>query len=275
MTIVDIQETKNPLDVAVRPIKEKMDIFVPGIKNKNIPNRNGMICAYVGAGGSGKTSLMLNMFKDPNCYKGVFHNIFYICPEGSFLSVVNHPFDGHDKVFHELSVPLLEEIMETLKVLKSQSCKEKDKIKIKGVFAGVEDDEDESEDEKEISYNCVIIDDFADALKDPGIAKQLRKMLVKSRHYCCSYIFTLQSYLYFPKDLRKQITNLIQFKPNNEEEWQSVVKELIKMKPEDERILHGYCFDKEYNHLDVDKLSGEFYKNFNKLNIIKKQLKDK
>ena len=269
MTIVDIEETKNPFDVALKPIKEKMDKFIPDIKNKNIPSLNGMIVAMVGAGGSGKTSLMLNMFIDNNCYKGKFHNIFYICPEGSFLSVVKHPFQNHNKVFHVLTVGLLEEIFETLKALKNKSCNNEKKVKTKGVFADIEDNSEDEED-KYISYNCVIIDDFADALKDPGIEAQLSKMLVKSRHYCCSYVFTLQSYLYFPKTLRKQITNLILFQPNNEEEWQSVVKELIKMKPEDERILHEYCFNKEYNHFHINKRTNEYYKNFNKLNLVKK-----
>ena len=43
MTIVNIDEVKNPNTNSLRPIKEKQDIFIPGIIDKNIPRRNGSI----------------------------------------------------------------------------------------------------------------------------------------------------------------------------------------------------------------------------------------
>ena len=64
----------------------------------------------------------------------------------------------------------------------------------------------ESDEEKEIQYSCIVIDDFDDTLKDKAIQRQLNKMLIKARRLCTSFIFALQSYMYFPKMLRKQIT---------------------------------------------------------------------
>ena len=52
----------------------------------------------------------------------------------------------------------------------------------------------ESDDEDEIQYNCIIIDDFADVLKQKDIEKVLNIMLIKARHLRCAFIFTLQSY---------------------------------------------------------------------------------
>ena len=43
MTIVNIDEVKNPNTNTLKPIKEKQDIFIPGIVDKNIPRRNGSI----------------------------------------------------------------------------------------------------------------------------------------------------------------------------------------------------------------------------------------
>jgi uncharacterized protein involved in tolerance to divalent cations len=160
----------------------------------------------------------------------------------SFLSVEKHPFDGHDKVHHELTVGLLEGIYQEL-------C-------------------DKKESDEDTEYNCIIIDDMASTLKENDIQKQLNKMLIKARHINCAFIFTLQSYYYFPKILRKQITNITIFKPKNVEEWNSISKELLNMNKEDALTLYNYVYDEPYTHLDLDTVDNKVYKNFNLLNLI-------
>ena len=73
----------------------------------------------------------------------------------------------------------------------------------------------DSDSEPEIEYNCIILDDWADTLKDKDIERMLNMMIIKARHLRCAFIFTLQSYYYFPKILRKQITYITIFKPKN------------------------------------------------------------
>jgi hypothetical protein len=68
MPIVNITEILNPNNQKVKPIKEKQDIFIPTIVDKNIPNRNGFCFMLAGSGGSGKSSLMLNFFKSKHYY---------------------------------------------------------------------------------------------------------------------------------------------------------------------------------------------------------------
>ena len=272
MSIVNIDEIKNRTISKMTPIKEKQDIFIPGIIDPNIPNLNGFINLMVGSGGSGKTSLSLNMFKNKNMYRGKFDNIFYICPESSFLSAVDHPFKDHDKVFHVLNVQLLKEIYQSLvsiKKEKEEKRKKKEALKgKKGGFVDMEDVEvDELDDEDDIKYSCIFIDDFADILKNNDIQLQLNKMLIKARHICCAFIFTLQSYFYFPKILRKQITNAIIFKPKNVEEFVTLAKELFNMKANDAYTLFNYLFQKPYDHLDIDTWFNRYYRNFNLLDI--------
>lgn len=276
--MVNINEILNPHATVMAPIKEKQDIYIPDIVNQNIPRRNGFVSIYNGSGGSGKSSLMLNTFKDPNMYRGKFHNIYYFCPLSSFLSVEKHPFEHHDKVYHELTVEILDEIYQELNAIKERAEerkqkrleKAKNKKTKKSPYIDDEEEVEESEDEDDeddIQYSCIIIDDFADTLKEIDIQKQLSKMLIKARHICCSFIFTLQSYFYFPKILRKQITNLVIFKPKNIEEWNSIAKEVLKWNKEDGMTLYDYVFDALYNHLDVDTLTNAYYKNFNLLEI--------
>jgi hypothetical protein len=92
-------------------------------------------------------------------------------------------------------------------------------------------------------------------------------MLTKSRHILCSFIFTLQAYNMLPLVLRKQISNVILFKPKNRVELESVRKELIGMNEQKTIELLDYVFDSPYNHLDIDTASGQMRKNFNLLKI--------
>jgi hypothetical protein len=257
-----INEIKNPIEMKMKPIKEKMDIYVPNIINENISRRNGAVYVLTGSGGSGKSSLLLNLMKDKTMYRGKFHNIFYICPSSSFSSVKNHPFEKHDKVFHDLSVSLLEDIYQQLNAIKEKVTeKRKKKPKI------YEDQESDSDEEEEIQYSCIIFDDQADSLKNTAINTQLNKMIIKARHICCTFIFTLQSYYYMPKILRKQITYITIFKPKNIEEWNTISNELMNLNKDDALKIFNYVFNENYNHIDIDLVTNTYYKNFNKLVI--------
>jgi hypothetical protein len=147
-------------------------------------------------------------------------------------------------VYHELTTGLLDDIYNQL--LETKEAREGD---------------------DPIQYSCVIIDDMADTLKEKGIQKMLNKMLIKARHLCCAFIFTLQSYYYYPKILRKQITNITIFKPKNAEEYASIAKELLMMNQEDALKLYEYIFSEPYAHLDLDTVENKIYKNFNELQI--------
>ena len=227
MTIVKIDEIKNDNLPKFKAIKETQDIYVPGIECNNISKRNGMIYVLTGAGGSGKTNLLLNLFKNRHCYKGKFSNIFYFCPESSFLM----------------------NIYEQLNDLKNGTNK-----------TG-------SDSEDEIEYNCVIIDDFASDLKNNEIEIVLNMMLIKSRHLRCSFIFTLQSYYYMPKIFRKQITYITIFKSKNIAEFESIAHELLYLNKDDGLKLYNYIYDSDYAHLDIDTVQNIIYKNFNQLII--------
>jgi hypothetical protein len=267
MTITDITEILNPHNSKVKPIKEKMKVFIPNIINKNIPNRNGFIWLINGSGGRGKSSMVLSLFRDKNMYRNIFNNIYLFVPISSFSSVVNNPFKNHENVYHELNVDILEDIFNELTAIKVEATKKKEKKK--KVYVDEETDDDDIEKKQEIEYSLIIIDDFADQLKQKAIFNQLNKMCLKARHLCCSFIFLTQNYYYFPKRIRCQITNGTFFEPNNEEEYEAIRKEVIKFNEDDARKIYDYVFDANYNHLDIDLFENKYYKNFNLLNIKK------
>lgn len=242
---LDISEIANDKFKATKPVKESMDKYIPDIV-EGISRRNGMIYLMIGSGGSGKTSLLLNQFRKGGAYHRKFHHLYLFTPAISFQSVVKHPFEKHDKVINELTRDNLQELYDELKSRK----------------------EDREEDD-DMEYNCVIIDDMANSLKEKDVQRLLNTMLIKARHLNTCFIFTLQSYLYMPKMLRKQTTFATIFKPKNREEWDSLNKELIQMRDEDARQLFEYVYDKEYAHLDIDTIEGKMYRNFNELTIKK------
>lgn len=281
MPIENIQEIRNTQFPAINPVEEIMKIFIPDIID-GVPNRNGLIWVINGSGGSGKTSMMLNFFKHNELYRGKFDNVYYICPGSSFDSVKDHPFADHEKVYHELTAELLyalydeldakkESYVANMKKWKQQQLERKKKTKKKPRIIEdeefVQGEEEEMLEEPELEYHCIIIDDMADALKEKSIVKALNKILPKSRHLQVAIIFTLQSYKYFPKIARKQITNITIFKPKNSEEWNDIAKELLLMNQEDGLVIYDRIFSEPYSHLDIDTVDNKLYKNFNLLDI--------
>jgi hypothetical protein len=228
----------------MRPIKEVMNVFIEGV-DRNIPCRNGFVTVFTGSGGSGKSSLLLNMFKNPKYYRNKFDNIYYFIPVSSFSSVEKSPFAEHDKIYHDLTSDKLEAIYSELLDLKMNALG----------------------NNYSLESSLIIIDGFANALKDNDISIALNEVIIKTRHLNCSWIMTLQAYNLCPQILRKQITNAIIFKPKNNKEWLSFGGELLNMKKDDLTTLYNYVFDVPYNHLDVDTVENKIYKNFNKLEL--------
>ena len=141
-----ITEIKNNLP-KTKALKEIMEIYVPNI-DRNLPSKNGSIYAIIGAPGSGKSNLLFStLFKNLNYYRSKFDNLYLITPESSFLSLQKHPFKDHNKVFHELDKATLEVIFEEILEYKKQAL----------------------EDDRPVEHSCIIIDDYADGLKDKDI----------------------------------------------------------------------------------------------------------
>ena len=238
-----ITEIENDLP-SIKPVKEIMSVYLDGI-DPNLPNRNGFIYALIGSPGSGKSSLLLSLFRDRNYYKKKFNNIFLITPQNSFTSVDNHPFKNHQHVYHDLNSDVLENIYEHLMQMKT----------------------DNLADGYELESSVMIIDDFASELKNKELIGILKQFCTKSRHLGCSIIFTLQAYNLFPLVLRKMLTNVTIFKPKNKVELQSIRSELLNMNEDNTIELMDYVFDKEYNHLDIDTVTGHLRKNYKLLEI--------
>ena len=238
-----ISERKSKLPT-MAPIKEIMSVFIPEV-NHDIPCRRGFVYGMVGSGGSGKSSLLLSMFKSKAYYRNKFDNLFLFVPEGSYLSVKSHPFKNHEQVMHHLTIDNLLDIYDKLNEIKEECI----------------------ENNETIETSLIIVDDMANMLKNLDLAMVLNKMIIKSRHLSVCWIFTLQSYNLMNLTIRKQFTNVSIFKPKNNKEWEVIAKELIPMSKNNILALYDYVFDQNYQHLDIDTVNKVYYKNFNELII--------
>ncbi len=115
----------------------------------------------VGRAGSGKTSLLFSMFKSPDIFKKVFHNIFLFQPFASASSVQNNIFDSipDEQKFDDLTEESLGGVMDIVR----------------------------NEDKK--FNNAIIIDDMTSKLKDKDVEKLLKELIFNRRHYRTSVFF--------------------------------------------------------------------------------------
>lgn len=244
MTITNIVENTNEQFPRVKPVKEKMNIFIDGVPS-GIANRNGAIYLICGPPGSGKSSFMLSLFRTTKLLRRKFSNIWLFTPMASFLSVRNHPFEKHDKILHELTGEAIRDITSQLEKMKEEA--------------------DESDEEME--HSCIILDDHASELKSKEIERALKNLLIRTRHLNCYVIITAQNYNMIPMSLRKMVTFASIFKPRTKAEWESISKELLKYEGEDSQKIFNYVFSEPYAHLDIDAFEDKFYKNSNLLSI--------
>lgn len=241
MTIT-ITESKNDAIPPTKVVKENMNVLIKGIP-EGVSRRNGMIYCLAGSGGSGKSNCLFNLLTTKELYKNKFDKIYYFVPETSFLSVAKHPLRNHPRVYHDLTIEALESIIDEIEENKRQA---------------------EAEDE-EMEFSLIILDDFASVLKDKAMTRFLNRTLTRARHLQCGFIFTLQSYMYMPLMLRKQITFVTIFKPKNKLEMEKIASELISLTKDDALILSQYIYSEPYSHLDVDLVESKYYRNFNPL----------
>lgn len=192
-----------------------------------------------GRAGSGKTSLLFSMFKSPDIFKKVFHNIFLFQPFASASSVKNNVFDAIDEEqkFNELNEENLTGVMETVR----------------------------NEDKK--YNNCIIFDDMTAYLKYGEVEKLLKELVFNRRHYRTSIFFLVQSYVSVPSQIRKLFSNLFIFKVSKKE-LETIRDEILEAIPKDcVGELAKLVFDKPHEYLFINADSQRLFKKFDEIII--------
>ncbi len=162
----------------------------------------GFLC-IVGKPGSGKTSFAISLITQnkPKIYRKTHHHILIIMPKHSIASLKKNPFD---------------------KLPENNLISELTDVTIMEVYKRIEGYSDKNE------KTLLFIDDMtADLKSSKYIIDTLKKLIYNRRHLKLNIIITVQSFVNIPLDVRKNISNLVLFKPSKKE-FQIVFDELLE-----------------------------------------------
>jgi len=176
--------------------------------------------------------------KEPKIYRKTHHHVIVMMPANSIGSLKKNPFKclPPENIYNELT---------------DQS--------INMVYNNI--DKASSADEKTLLF----IDDMtADLKKSKFIIETLKRMIYNRRHLKLNIIITAQSYVNLPLDLRKNITNLVLFRPPKKE-MELIFTEMIETKKELFCDVMKIAYDKAHNFLFVNVPSQRMFKNFDEL----------
>ena len=188
----------------------------------------------VGRAGSGKSSFVYSLFKDP--LRKIYHHIYYFCPRKSMDSVKSNIFDKlpEDQIYNELTYENLSEVLEKI------------------------------QDTPKNENNCLILDDMGAYLKDKECKKLFKMILMNKRHLSLSLFVLQQTYISIEKDLRKLFDNMFIYKVNKNE-LQTIFDEVVESRKDDALQVSKIVFDKPYHFLFINPNSQRMFKNFDEL----------
>lgn len=189
---------------------------------------------FIGKPGSGKTSLVVSLFKSKDIFNKVFHNIYLFQPSQSRASMSDDIFESIPNKYDELSYENLEEVMNQIK-------------------------------EEDLKYcNCIIFDDMGAYLKDKSIKKLLKELIYNRRHLRTSVFFLCQTYMSVEPDIRKLFSNLFIFRVSKME-LEKIFDELVEESKDAVLPISKLVFREQYNFLFINTDSGRLFKNFDEI----------
>jgi len=176
--------------------------------------------------------------KEPKIYRKTHHHVIVMMPANSIGSLKKNPFKclPDTNIYNELTDQSINQVFQNIDIASK-------------------------EDEKTLLF----IDDMtADLKKSKFIIETLKRMIYNRRHLKLNIIITAQSYVNMPLDVRKNITNLILFKPPKKE-LELIFAEMIESKKELFKEVMKIAYDKAHNFLFVNVPSQRMFKNFDEL----------
>lgn len=192
----------------------------------------------LGRPGSGKTSMLISLFRDKKLLKRCYNNIILVIPRESLNSL-----SKKDNIFKDIA----DEKFFT-------SLTDIDAIREMVKFYAEEGEN-----------SCIIIDDQTSYLKDAYIQKILSDIVFNRRHYRCSIMLLSQVYNSIPLKIRKLINIcMIMYKPSKKE-TQDIFEELLEHKEEVANEIFHMAFQKPFDVLLIDVPTQTIFSNSNEI----------
>ena len=230
-----IQKASNP--PRIKPVAMSCDKPLSTSIPDPLPNTCFRML-IIGAPSSGKSSLATGLLIKGGPYYRVFDRLYIIQPENSRASYTKDPWSKHNRVYNELTVEILQKILDETAVLADEG-----------------------------KHSLVFIDDQAFALKDKKIEKLLRVMFFNARHRKLSTICVSQTLRQVPINLRKTASHLLTFVPANRIESKIIAEENLFLDTQTAARLFEQVFTKRFDHLLIDTQKRRAFSNFNEIEL--------
>jgi hypothetical protein len=204
-------------------------------------NVYGFLC-IIGRAGQGKTSLAISLItqKSPKIYRKTHEHVIIVMPENSINSLKDNKFKvlPKDNIYDDLNDETILQIYDRIDGYSKKNQK-----------------------------TILFIDDQTASLKKSQIIMEtLKRIVYNRRHLKTNIIITAQSYGNIPLDIRKNINNLVIFKPSKKE-MQLLFDENIETKKGLFLHVMNVTYDEPRNFLFVNVPSQRLFKNFDELII--------
>jgi hypothetical protein len=211
-------------------------------------NVYGFLCV-IGRPRQGKTSLTVSMLtqKKPKIYRKTYNYLYIFMPSNSINSMKDDPFETvkKDQIYDELNDETINDVYAKL-----------------------------NENSEINAKSMVYIDDQTASLKGSKfIQETLKKIIYNRRHLKTNIIITAQSYVNIPLDVRKNIENLILFKPAKKE-FEIVFQELFEMKRDDALQLMKDVYQSPHDFLFLNVPSQRLFCNWDELKLTSEDTDD-
>ena len=190
----------------------------------------------VGRPGSGKSSFLYSLFKDP--LRKVYHHIYYFCPKKSMDSVKNNIFEKlpEDQIYNELTYENLSEVL--------------DKIN----------------DTPKTENNVIVMDDMGAYLKNKETKQLFKMILMNKRHLSLSLFVLQQTYFSIEKDLRRIFDNFFIYR-TSKNEMENIFEEVIEHHKDKAMEISKIVYDKPYQFLFIHPESQRMFKSWDEIII--------
>lgn len=201
-----------------------------------------------GGKGSGKSTMILNILKSKNAYKGFFDNIMLVSPTAmrdKKFDKLREELDEENKYFTDCNDETIEEIMSKLQQFN--------------------DNFDEEEEERK-PHNLIIFDDCLAALPKSTQKSKFNELITTSRHLKTSVWILVQKFNKVNPLIRDQVDLISIFKTNNKQELQTI-EDSLNLDKKDFENLYKFATYEPNSFLHISFFGGKpkYFKKFDQI----------
>lgn len=224
----------------------KLDNMV--VKSNDPLPKQDIVWIISGGKGSGKSTMVLNVLKNKNAYKGFYDNIILVSPTAlrdSKFDKLRQELEEEDKYFTNCDDETIETIMKNLQDF---------------------NDEFDEKEENRKPHNLIIFDDCLSSLPKSTQKSKFNELITTSRHLKTSVWLLVQKFNKVNPLIRDQADLISIFKTNNKQELQTI-EDSLNVDKKEFNDLYTFATYEPNSFLHISFFGGQpkYFKKFDEI----------